>query len=96
MPRTDHTRTERIEARCAPQVLATVRKAAALQGRSLSDFVVEAAHAAARHTLEEESVIRLAIEEQERFVELMLNPPQPSAALQKAKAAHAALFGTDK
>src|SRR5205809_770965 len=41
MPR-EHQRTARIEARIAPEALAVVKHAAELQGRSLSDFVIEA------------------------------------------------------
>ncbi|MBI5013432.1 MAG: DUF1778 domain-containing protein, partial [Methylocystis sp.] len=40
-------RTARIEARLAPDVLALVKRAAEIQGRSVSDFVVSAAQEAA-------------------------------------------------
>ncbi len=43
MPTHDPTRTARIEARIAPDALAVVRRAAELQGRSISDFLVAAA-----------------------------------------------------
>ena len=37
------SRTARIEARIAPEALAIVKRAAEIQGRSVSDFVVAAA-----------------------------------------------------
>ena len=40
---TEPPRTSRIEARIAPEALAVVRRAAEIQGRSLSDFMVAAA-----------------------------------------------------
>ena len=86
-------RTERLEARIAPADLAKVKRAAEAQHRSVSEFVVDAARAAADRVLEEANVIRLAAEEQRRFVELMLNPPSATEALQRAKAAHAKLIG---
>ena len=43
MPRISN-RTARLEARVSPEVLAIVKSAADLQGRSFSDFVVTAAH----------------------------------------------------
>jgi uncharacterized protein (DUF1778 family) len=44
-----HTnRTARPEARIAPEALAVVRRAAEIQGRSISDFVVAAAQEAAQ------------------------------------------------
>ena len=43
MATADTTRTARVEARIAPEALAVVRRAAELQGRSVSDFLVAAA-----------------------------------------------------
>ena len=89
---TDTTRNARLEARIAPKALAVVRRAAELQGRSVSDFVVAAAHEAAQRAIEEAQLIRLSVEEQRRFVDLLLNPPAPTAALRRARKAHAKLI----
>jgi uncharacterized protein (DUF1778 family) len=56
-------RTARLEARITPDALAIVRRAAELQGRSVSDFVVAAAQEAASRTIEETQLIRLSIED---------------------------------
>ena len=85
-------RSERLEARIAPATLDLVRRAAEAKGRSVSDFVVDAAREAAERELQESTIIRLAAEEQRRFVELMLKPPKPTAALKRAATAHAALI----
>jgi len=90
MPQTAK-RTSRIEARIAPAALRVVKRAAELQGRSISDFVVAAAQEVAHRTIEEAQVIRLSVEDQQRFVELLLNPPAPAPALKRAKRAHARL-----
>lgn len=84
----DTARSARLEARIAPEVLAIVRRAAELEGRSLSDFVVAAAQEVAQRTIEQNNVIRLSVEDQQRFVDMLLNPPKPAAALKRAKAAH--------
>lgn len=84
----DTARSARLEARIAPEVLAIVRRAAELEGRSLSDFVVAAAQEIAQRTIEQNNVIRLSVEDQQRFVDMLLNPPEPAAALKRAKAAH--------
>ena len=91
MPRNPN-RTERIEARIAPEALAVVKRAAALQGRSVSDFVVAAAHEAANRAIEEAHLIRLSIEDQRRFADLLLDPPPMSPALDRARKAHAQLI----
>jgi uncharacterized protein (DUF1778 family) len=82
------TRTERIEARTTPEVLEAIRFAAELQGRSLSDFVVQAALAAAHEAIEKDRVIRLTIEDQKRFAEALLNPGEPTPAMQRAVEHH--------
>ncbi len=91
MPRLS-SRTERIEARIAPEALGLIRRAAELRGRSVSEFVVAAAEDAARQTLEESQVLRLSVEDQRRFIELLLNPPPLAPALERAREAHARLI----
>jgi uncharacterized protein (DUF1778 family) len=92
MPR-KATRTARIEARIAPGALRIVRRAAQLQGRSVSDFVVAAAQEVANRTIQERQVILLSEGEQRRFVELLLNPPPVAPAMKRAKKAYERLFG---
>jgi uncharacterized protein (DUF1778 family) len=87
------TRSERIEARTTPETLAIVRRAAEIQGRSISEFVVTAAEQAARKALEEEQIIRLSAEDQLRFVEALLNPRAPAPAMQRALDHHRRLTG---
>ena len=91
MPR-EHSRSVRIEARIAPDALAVVKRAAEMQGRSISDFVVAAAQEAAHRMIEEAHVIRLSIEDQQRFVDLLLNPPPLSPAMKRARNAHTRLI----
>ncbi len=57
-------RTARLEARITRDALAVVRRAAEIQGRSVSDFVVAAAQEAAQRTVAEVEVIRLSREAQ--------------------------------
>ena len=85
-------RSARLEARIAPESLAVVKRAAALQGRSVSDFVVAAAQEAAHRTIEEINLIRLAVEEQRAFVDLLLDVRAPAPALKRAMRAHSRLI----
>lgn len=82
------TRTARIEARIAPDALAVVKRAAELQGRSVSDFVVAAAQEAAHRTIEETEIIRVSIEDQRRLAEALLEPPAPTPSLARAAEHH--------
>jgi uncharacterized protein (DUF1778 family) len=85
-------RTARIEARIAPEALAIVRRAAEIQGRSISDFLVAAAQEAAQKTVAEIEIIRLSRQAQEQFVSLLLDPPPPSKALRRALERHKSLI----
>ena len=85
-------RTARVEARIAPDALAVVRRAAELQGRSISDFLVTAALKDAHQTIEDAQIIRLSVDDQQRFAELLLNPPPLAPAMQRALAARKRLI----
>ena len=89
-------RSARIEARIAPDALATVKRAAEIQGRSVSDFVVAAAQEAAQRTIEDTQIIRLSVADQERVAELLLGPTEPKAALKRAFDAHRELIRDGK
>lgn len=81
-------RTARIEARIAPDVLAVVKRAAELQGRSLSDFVAAAARDAATRAIEDVQIIRLSIEDQRLFADNLVAPAPPNDALRRAARAY--------
>lgn len=89
-------RTARIEARIAPDALRVVKRAAELQGRSISDFVVTAAQEAAHRAIDEAQLIHLSMEDQRCFVDLLLNPPALVPALRRARKAHARLIAPSR
>ena len=90
------TRTARVEARIAPDALAVVRRAAELQGRSVSDFLVAAALKDAHQTIEDAQIIRLSVDDQQRFADLLLKPPPLAPAMQRALQARKRLIADAK
>ena len=78
------SRTARLEARITPEQKALFSKAAALTGRSLSDFVVASAYEAAARTVREHEAMTLSVRDREIFVRALLNHPAPGARLRKA------------
>lgn len=90
------TRTARLEARIAPEALAVVKRAAELQGRSVSDFVVAAAQEAAQRTIEDTHIIRLSVEDQRAFAEAILNPPPLTPAMERAITRHRRLIAASR
>jgi uncharacterized protein (DUF1778 family) len=87
-----HT-TARLEARLPSEVHALLKRAAEIQGRTLTDFVVAAAHEAACRAIEQADIVRLSIEDQHRIAAAILKPPAPVAALRRAAKKRRALFG---
>jgi uncharacterized protein (DUF1778 family) len=82
------SRTARIEARIAPDALKIVKRAAEIQGRSVSDFVVAAAQEAAHRMIEQTQIVRLSVADQRAFAEAIVNPPEPTPALRRAFRRH--------
>ena len=94
---TSHARrTTRLETRISPDALTLVKRAAEIEGRSISDFVVSAAQDAARRTIEDAQIIRLSMEDQRALVESILNPPAPARTLRKARKAHERLIARSR
>ncbi len=85
--------TARLEARLPNEVMARLKRAAEIQGRTLTDFVVAAADEAACRAIEQTEIIRLSIEGQRQIAEAILNPPAPNRALKKAAKRYRELFG---
>jgi len=85
--------TARLEARLPRPVLARLKRAAEIQGRTVTDFVVAAADEAACRTIEQTEIIRLSLEDQRRIAQAILRPPAPTAALKKAARRYRELFG---
>jgi uncharacterized protein (DUF1778 family) len=74
----------RLEARVSPETKALLQKAADLEGRTLTDFVVVSVQAEAYRVIAQHQMLHLSIEDGEAFVEALLNAPQPNEALQAA------------
>ena len=78
------TTTARLEARISFDLHATLKRAAELQGRTMTDFVVSAVQEAAQRAIEQTEVVRLSLADQQWFVQALLNPPEPAPAMLRA------------
>ena len=87
--------TARLEARLPNEVLERLKRAAEIQGRSLTDFVVAAADEAACRAIEQTEIIRLSLEGQRQIAAAILNPPEPGPALRRAVRRYRKLFGVE-
>ncbi|MCC6373464.1 MAG: DUF1778 domain-containing protein [Moraxellaceae bacterium] len=78
------TSTARLEARISTNLHAMLKRAAEIQGRTMTDFVAMAVQDAAQRVIAEADVIRLSLADQECFAQVLLSPPQPTPALERA------------
>lgn len=85
-------RTARLGARVAQDVLNTLKRAAEIEGRSVSDFVIAAARSAAEQTIERAQLLRFSLADQERIADVLARPAAMPDALQRAQSAHRELI----
>lgn len=76
--------TARLEARIPQQLHALLKRAAEMQGRTITDFVIQAVQQAAENAIERSTVIRMTLEDQECFAAAILSPPPVAPALLRA------------
>lgn len=87
-------RDERLEARVSRDQKELFQRAAALQGRTLTDFVIASVHDAAVRVIEETQTIRLNAEDSRAFAEALLNPREPNAKLKATARRYLRLLGS--
>lgn len=90
MPQT--ARRERLEARVTADQKVLFQRAADLQGRSLTDFIISSAQAAAEETIRAQQIV-LSAKDSALFVEALLNPPEPNENLRRAMQRYRAFVG---
>ena len=81
---TRRRKRSRLEARISAEEKELLKRAAELQGCSLTEFVVRSAQEAARIALKEHQMMSLTARDTEAFVKALLKPPAPSKKLKRA------------
>ena len=87
--------TARLEARITPDLHSLLKRAAEIQGRTMTDFVVAAVQDAAQRAIEQAEVVRLSLADQECFAQALLSPQAPAPALERAFARRRNLLGVE-
>lgn len=85
---------ERIDARLTAEAKQQIDQAAALQGRSTSDFMVQAALKEASEVIEKQRIVRLTVEESIALTELMNSEPKVNEASIAALRRHKKVVGS--
>jgi uncharacterized protein (DUF1778 family) len=88
-----HLKKERIDLRLPPAAKSQIEKAADLQGRTLSDFVVDAALTQASQVIEQQMVLKLCLEDSLALAEAFTKEPEPNKKAMEAAQRHRATLG---
>ena len=78
------SKTYRFDARVNEEQKLLIQRAADLEGRTMTDFVLHSAEAAAERTIENRAMLSLTARETEAFAEAILNPRAPGPVLRRA------------
>jgi uncharacterized protein (DUF1778 family) len=77
-------KTYRFDARLNEEQKLLIQRAADLEGRTMTDFVLHSAEAAAERTIENRAMLVLTARETEAFADAILNPADPGRILRRA------------
>lgn len=81
---TKKPKTARLEARVSADEKKLFQQAAALQGQSMTEFLVNSIYDAAKRTVQEHEMMELSASDRKAFVSALLKPPAPGKRLKKA------------
>jgi len=82
--RTPPAKTYRFDARLNEAQKLLIQRAADLEGRTMTDFVLDSARAAAERAIERHDMLILTARETEAFADAILCPAEPGRILRKA------------
>jgi uncharacterized protein (DUF1778 family) len=84
LPTAVRRRDQRLEARITPDQKELIERAACVQGRTVTDFVVSALQEAAKQAIADHTVWKLTQEQQKVFIGALTDAPAPNQKLQEA------------
>jgi uncharacterized protein (DUF1778 family) len=79
--KSQRAKPERLEARITQEQKELFQRAADLEGRTVTDFVISAVQQAAIKTVQQHEVLHLSRRDSELLAEALVNPPSPSPSL---------------
>src|SRR6202166_4449926 len=82
--RTPTAKAYLFDARLNEEQKVLIQKAADLEGRTMTDFVLHSAESAAERTIEARAMLILSARETEMFVDAILHPAEPGPVLRAA------------
>jgi|GEM_PF-683615 uncharacterized protein (DUF1778 family) len=88
-------KTHRLQARLSAEQQRVLARAAAMEGRSLSEFVVVHAQEAAYRRIQEHNILELSERDSRAFVEALIAPWEPTPKMREDVRRMRTMFGED-
>lgn len=79
---------ERLEARVPVRIKSLIDRAAALEGRTLTDYVIATLEKDAARVVKEHDILHLSVADSKAFAAAMIKPPSANSKLRQAMAKH--------
>ena len=95
LPQAKPSKSTQVVVRMTPDQKHFVQHAAALHGRSVSDFMLTSVQEAAEKAIHDHEVIKLSVRDYEAFVKHLLEPPKALPRMQESFERYFALMGKD-
>ena len=92
MAAVDRPKSERFDARLTKAQKELIERAAALEGTTVTDFVVRSSEHAALRTIREHELMTLSVRDTCALMDALLNPSPPTEALRRAVEDHRRLI----
>ncbi len=89
MAQTNTVRSERINLRLSEAAKRRIERAASVEGKTVSAFIVSSALETAERTIDRHETVALAREDAMRFFDALADPPPPNDRLRAALEEHA-------
>ncbi len=77
------TKSSRIEIRTNPETKLIIEKAAAINGETISSYILSLSLSSAKKDIEQGETLILGNKDRDKFFSLVIDPPEPNEALKK-------------
>lgn len=82
----------RLEAKVNLDIYLLLKQAAAMSGRTLTDFVVSVAYEEAKRTISEHQMLYLSLRDQELLMDRLSKPDEPNSSMNEALSVYEQYF----
>lgn len=81
---TNNAKTARLEVRMSSDIANLINRAVEISGLTKTGFITSVLQQAAEKIVRDQEVLALSLEDQKRFADALIDPPEPNDAMRRA------------